>query len=133
MAKRAAIRIDALETSHLGTVGDAALRIYRRLVAQSLRLPHPQAGTRLHDVGVERNLRVPMPDGVALMADHYYPRAAGSFPTILMRTPYGRGFEVPPPMGLISIFFARRYAERGYHVIVQTVRGRYDSGGQFRP
>jgi putative CocE/NonD family hydrolase len=74
-----------------------------------------------------------MIDGAVLMADHYYPKADGSFPTVLIRTPYGRGLEVPLPLGLINLFYSMRFAERGYHVLAQTVRGRYDSQGEFRP
>lgn len=48
--------------------------------------------------------------------------APQSYPTILMRTPY---FRVP--MDLI----AQRFAERGYHVLVQDVRGRFGSDGDF--
>lgn len=83
-------------------------------------------------IGVEHDLSVRMPDGVTLYADHYFPRAQGRFPTILIRTPYGRGGE-SVPQGWVSWFVARRFAERGYHVVVQTTRGRYDSEGVFEP
>lgn len=83
-------------------------------------------------VSVERRIAVPMPDGITLMTDHYAPRADGSFPTILIRSPYGRepndgGF------GHILTFFAIRFAERGYHVVAQDTRGRFRSGGDFFP
>jgi len=64
-----------------------------------------------------------------LATDHYAPRdatrAGTSFPTVLIRTPYGKG--------LAPAFHARRFAERGYHVVVQDVRGRFGSGGEFEP
>ncbi len=107
--------------------GVAGYRARRWLVARALRLPPPRTG-----VTVERDLAVPMPDGVTLLADHYVPRTAESCPTILMRTPYGRGREAGLA-GLASIFLAQRIAEQGYHVVVQGVRGRYDSGGRFDP
>jgi uncharacterized protein len=84
-------------------------------------------------VQVERDIAIPMPDGVRLMADHYHPRAPGAYPTVLVRTPYGRGREAGGVVSRLSIFMARRFAERGYHVVVQTVRGRFDSEGVFRP
>lgn len=66
-----------------------------------------------------------MRDGVVLLADHYAPagRAVG---TLLVRGPYGRGFP-------FSLLFARVYAARGYHVLVQSVRGTFGSGGVFEP
>ncbi len=68
---------------------------------------------------------VPMRDGVALRADHYAP-AGPVRGTLLVRGPYGRGFP-------FSLAFARLYAARGYHVVVQSVRGTYGSGGVFEP
>ena len=65
------------------------------LLARFLKLPPPQFG-----VGVERDIPVVMPDGVRLLADHYQPKAGSSFPTILIRTPYGRGKEMALGNGL---------------------------------
>ena len=101
---------------------------HRQLIARLLRLPPAQ-----HAVAVERNLRVPTPDGIALATDHYFPKAAGSFPTILIRTPYGRGPSAGPSGVLLSVFPGQRFAERGYHVVIQDTRGRYDSEGEFNP
>lgn len=67
-----------------------------------------------------------MRDGVELLADHYAPvthRAAG---TILMRSPYGRGM-------LSSLLFGQLYASRGYHIVIQSVRGTFGSGGTLSP
>jgi uncharacterized protein len=76
-------------------------------------------------VAVARDLRAPMRDGVALLADHHYPTGDTRAPIILIRTPYGRGSLA----GLI----ARNYAERGYQVVVQSVRGTFGSEGVFEP
>jgi uncharacterized protein len=84
-------------------------------------------------VGVERDIPVTMPDGVTLMTDHYYPKAEGKFPTILMRSVYGRGKDAAFPLDVVTQFLCQVGAERGYHVISQTTRGRYDSGGEFEP
>ncbi|HJW83803.1 MAG TPA: CocE/NonD family hydrolase [Anaerolineae bacterium] len=86
-----------------------------------------------YDVVVERDIRVPMPDGVTLSTDHYAPRSAGSFPAILIRTPYGLEDDVPFPLNQMVGFPARRFAERGYHVIAQSTRGRFKSEGEFIP
>ncbi len=107
--------------------GYTAFRARRRVLRPMLKLPPVR-----YNVGVERNLRVPMPDGVTLATDHHFPRAKGDFPTILIRTPYGRGVS-SSISGLSEGFKAQRFAERGYHVIVQDVRGRFDSDGAFEP
>jgi hypothetical protein len=75
---------------------------------------------------VRRDLPVPMRDGVTLLADHYAPVVDTPRPTVLVRCPYGRGAAFA---GMI----ARPYAERGYHVLLQSVRGTFGSGGTFRP
>ena len=112
----------------LAAAGLGAYNLRRRLIARALGLPPAR-----YRLTVERGLAVPMPDGVVLRADHYAPRGQGTFPTILMRTPYGRGRDVAFPLGLLSVVQARTLAARGYHVVVQTVRGRFDSGGAFEP
>jgi hypothetical protein len=121
--------------SALALLGLGLYRNRRRLLARWLKLPPPRYGVR-----VERDIPVVMPDGVRLFTDHYSPlvgdgtAAARRFPTILIRTPYGRGKEV----GLWGAYFlgelpAQRFAERGYHVIVQGARGCLDSEGDFSP
>jgi hypothetical protein len=75
-----------------------------------------------------------MLDGASLLADHYSPKASGDFPTILIRTPYGRGKEIALGGGYpMTELPALRFAERGYHVVVQGARGCFDSEGEFRP
>lgn len=118
--KRALITIASLVA-----IGAYAAR--KTIIAKWLDLPPAH-----YNVGVERGLDVPMDDGVLLKADHYYPDALGAYPTILMRTPYGRGYSALPN-GLFAVFLATRVAERGYHVIVQDTRGRYESEGEFDP
>lgn len=74
---------------------------------------------------VER-VRVPMRDGVALVADHYAPATSTAVGTLLVRGPYGRGFP-------FTQIFGALYAARGYHVVLQSVRGTFGSGGVFEP
>lgn len=71
-----------------------------------------------------------MRDGVELRARHFRPDADGKYPTILVRTPYGIGWN--PPLFLMPLF-ARTMAGRGYNVILQDARGRYGSDGSFYP
>ena len=75
---------------------------------------------------VDRHLPVPMRDGVDLVADHYAPHTATPAGTLLVRGPYGRGWP-------FSALFGAVYAARGYHVVVQSVRGTFGSGGEFDP
>jgi len=67
-----------------------------------------------------------MRDGVHLVADHYAPTTSSPAGTLLVRGPYGRGFP-------FSLVFARLYAGRGYHVVLQSVRGTFGSAGEFEP
>jgi putative CocE/NonD family hydrolase len=113
----------------LALAGFGIYRYRRMLLARLLKLPPPRCGVR-----VQRDIPVPMPDGVRLFTDHYIPKAAGDFPTILIRTPYGRGREAVLGSGYpLGELPAQRFAERGYHVIVQAARGCYDSEGDFSP
>ena len=90
----------------------------------------PRVSTRAPEFGVvvEKNVMVSMRDGVHLAADIYRPARNGSvvsgrFPTLLTRTPYnkdGAGSE------------GHYYAERGYVVVCNDVRGRYASEGTWR-
>ncbi len=103
----------------------AARQSRDRALARLLGLPAPTT-----EYTVDRGLRVPMRDGVDLVADHYAPvpadGAADAAGTLLIRGPYGRGFP-------FSTLYARPYAARGYHVVVQSVRGTFGSGGVFEP
>jgi len=116
----------------VGALAGVALGLYRarrRLIARLSGLPPARYGFT-----VERGLPVPMRDGVTLKADHYAPKGQDPFPTILLRTPYGRGSDLRFPFSLLFAALPhRRVAARGYHVVAQTVRGRFDSAGTFNP
>ena len=77
-------------------------------------------------VAIERNVQVPMSDGTVLLADHYLPVTSQPAATVLVRCPYGRG----APFSLLQ---AQLVAERGFHVLLQSCRGTFGSGGQFEP
>lgn len=70
------------------------------------------------------DLRVPMRDGVELAADVVLLADGVPRPVLLVRTPYSRGAMrlVHDVVGL---------ARSGWAVVVQDVRGRFDSGGRF--
>src|SRR3954447_10297683 len=84
----------------------------------------PAAATRA--LRVERDLAVPMDDGVILLADRYAPPGGGPAPTVLVRSPYGR-------RGAFGFLFGRLLAERGLQTVVQSIRGTFGSGGRFNP
>ena len=82
-------------------------------------------------VTCERNVMVPMRDGVRLATDIYFPatdgqRANGSFPLLLERTPYNKA---SPPLVNAGKYFDRR----GYVCAFQDVRGRFASDGEWYP
>ncbi len=67
---------------------------------------------------------VRMDDGVSLATDVYLPDEGDSYPALLIMTPYGRKTKK---------IFAEMFVPRGYALVVQDVRGRYDSEGEFKP
>lgn len=77
-----------------------------------------------HEAGWEPGLAVPAADGSPLVTDHYFPRAEGDFPTLVVRSLYGRGLPWSPMYGML-------FAEQGFHVVLQSCRGTGGSGGRF--
>ena len=57
----------------------------------------------------------------------------GKFPAILERTPYNKDGGVAGSSGYISPPAPAFFVPRGYVVVLQDVRGRYKSGGHWRP
>ncbi|GAB3940532.1 hypothetical protein GCM10027614_24370 [Micromonospora vulcania] len=95
-------------------------RLVARLAGAALRLPPTRPGV----VRVTRDIPVRVRDGVVLRTDHYAP-AVPDAPTVLIRTPYGRG----GPLRLLG----RLLAARGQHAVIQSCRGTGGSGGTFAP
>jgi putative CocE/NonD family hydrolase len=100
--------------------GSAAVT-FSKILTRAWSLP-PQR----NQVTVERDLQVPMSDGTVLLANHYIPVAVASAATVLVRCPYGRTGAFGMQNGYVL-------AERGYHVLLQSCRGTFGSGGQFEP
>src|SRR5690242_18794041 len=94
------------------------------ILARQMHLPRAHT----HDVICDQDLRVPMDDGVELLADRWVAResATEAQPTVLVRSPYGR-------KQFLGLLFGRLLAERGLQVIVQSVRGTFGSEGRFSP
>ncbi|MFJ2158080.1 CocE/NonD family hydrolase [Streptomyces sp. NPDC087856] len=91
-----------------------------RVLTRGWSVPTPRG-----DLRVERGIAVTMRDGVALLTDHYLPTGTQGRGTILVRTPYGRGLPIAAD--------ARLFAGQGYHVVVQSLRGTFGSGGELLP
>ncbi|MDP6111982.1 MAG: CocE/NonD family hydrolase [Planctomycetota bacterium] len=92
-------------------------------MVNSASLSQPQ-----HNTVFEENLEIPMRDGTILRANITRPDADGPFPVLLERTPYNKGRSSEIAVGSPE-FFARR----GYAVVIQDVRGRFASDGDFYP
>ena len=74
---------------------------------------------------VERDVEITMRDGVVLRADVYRLADETPRPVLLQRTPYGKNVANPA--------FALTAAERGYVVVIQDTRGRWNSEGDGYP
>ena len=84
---------------------------------------------------VEKNVDIPMRDGVILRADVYRPADAHesgkAVPGVVTRTPYDKEVFGAAVVGVMPN--ALKLAERGYAVVVVDTRGRYASEGEFKP
>jgi putative CocE/NonD family hydrolase len=80
----------------------------------------------MNDIRILRHQAVPMKDGVNLYADVYLPEKTGKHPTLVVRTPYG---VQRPGMHETMV----KFAQYGYAVVLQDVRGRYESEGVWEP
>lgn len=98
------------------------MSIISRVLGKVARLPHPETSAVL----IERDLKIPMPDGVILLANRYSPRGVEKPPLLLVRCPYGR-------TGFFGLLYGQLFAERGFQVVIQSVRGTFGSGGSFDP
>jgi len=72
------------------------------------------------------DVQVPMSDGVSLSTDIYLPKSDEPFPVLLVRTIYD---NQSPQL----IEAAERFVDRGYAVVMQDCRGRFDSDGEWQP
>jgi putative CocE/NonD family hydrolase len=75
---------------------------------------------------VEKDVPIQMRDGVRLFADVYRPPIEGKFPVVLIRLPYGKQeyYTHMPAYG-------RFWSKKGYVCVIQDVRGKWASEGEF--
>jgi hypothetical protein len=78
---------------------------------------------------IDKNIMVPMRDGVKLATDIYRLAGVSPRPTLVVRTPYNKDQMVTHG----DIFDILRAVQAGYTVVAQDVRGRYASEGTFNP
>jgi uncharacterized protein len=84
-------------------------------------------GLMMLSVAEPRTIRSAMADGTELVADLYRPADGGTYPVLVLRLPYGRAVA-----STVVLAHPAWYAAHGYVVLVQDVRGRGASAGQFR-
>ncbi len=79
-------------------------------------------------VRLDSRVECKLSDDITLVSDHYYPEGSGPWPTLLMRQPYGRDIAS-------TVVYAHPvwFARHGFHVVIQDVRGRGNSEGDFYP
>lgn len=101
----------------LATAFTACLLAGFQLPATAQQTPSPTV--------LDSNVAIPMRDGTVLRADILRPAGTGPFPVLVYRTPYGRE-DARQDYTTFT-----RAVERGYAVVIQDVRGRFGSGGEF--
>ena len=106
-------------------LGNLLLAVLILLAATLVRASEP------YPVTYERDVAVKMRDGTTLRADIYRPQAEGRFPVLLKRTPYNKREGDNIKKGEVG--FGLKAAAQGYVVIVQDVRGRIASEGEWCP
>ena len=70
----------------------------------------------------KNELMIRMSDGTELSSDVYLPKRKGKYPTVLVRTPYNKASEA---------WMEKALGKLGIAAVVQDVRGKYKSGGEF--
>ena len=81
-----------------------------------------------YEVVVDMNVPATMRDGTVLRANVYRPKTEGPFPVLVERTPYNKDTSNETRVGSPEFF-----ASRGYVVVLQDLRGRFASEGEFYP
>jgi putative CocE/NonD family hydrolase len=82
----------------------------------------------IDQITAEFDVPATMRDGVVLRANIFRPAGAGPYPVALTRTPYCKEFAT-----VTAFADAPRLARAGYIVVIQDVRGRFGSAGEWRP
>jgi putative CocE/NonD family hydrolase len=103
----------------------AALLFLVAVIVVYIRLSKSSFQSKPKNYTVMKNVAVPMRDGVVLRADLWLPPRAGRYPTLVYRTPYGKE-DAPKEWTTFA-----KLPGQGYAVVIEDVRGRYASGGEF--
>lgn len=78
------------------------------------------------------NQRVPMRDGVDLLADIHHPTSTGRYPALIAASPYPRQMQdLGAPAGFIEAGATDFWVSRGYVHVIANIRGTGGSGGTF--
>ena len=80
-----------------------------------------------HSLKYEPDIPLMLRDGTITYVDVFRPDAPGKFPALLQRTPYDKSAAMSTSGALDPI----RAGKSGYAVVIQDVRGRYSSDGEF--
>src|SRR5450631_278873 len=118
----------AMSDAHQRVAGRVRCKMKERGLAFAaitiLLLPSLAGADNQYAVTFERDVAVSMRDGITLRADIFRPDVAGKFPVLLQRTPYDKNHGTE---------FGLKAAAQGYVVIIEDVRGRYASEGEWYP
>ena len=119
------VRVGVWGLIGLGIAGWILYLVLPSLLAYQLGIRRPEFAVR-----IERSVALTTSDGIALVADIYHPqRSVPKTPTILVRIPYSKTTTIK----LFATIVGRMWAERGYTVVIQGTRGRYESEGEYYP
>ena len=80
-----------------------------------------------YSIKFEPHIPLPLGDGTMTYVDVFRPDAPGKFPALLQRTPYDKS----SPNSRSGPVDAIRGAMNGYAMVIQDVRGRHSSEGEF--
>jgi uncharacterized protein len=106
----------------------AVLSLAHPGVRAMVREGHFQLVALREGIRIERDVMIPMPDGVRLATDLYLPPVPeGGLPTVLVRLPYGKDSYGG------ALQWVGRVGPHGYAVVIQDMRGRFGSEGVFAP
>lgn len=101
------------------------LRVFSALAVWCALVVALSAKDVVYEVEVRADAKIPMSDGTNLAAHIFLPKAEGKFPTVLVRTPYGKGGTQGGA--------GHTYASHGYVYISQDCRGKGASEGEWIP
>jgi uncharacterized protein len=120
----------ALRSARRALLAGAALLAPLAAGAGPATAPEPWPATEAAGIRQELGVQTTTRDGVVLVSDLWLPAKAGRYPLVLHRTPYMRSTDSSVPFdGMIRQ--ARRYAAAGIAFMIQDMRGRGESGGEF--